>query len=472
MFDTSQCIIEYPPEELDFEKWSRLVNLLARIYNAASGLIVQLRHDEFNVVSTSDNSDNFLHVHSTWPWEMRSFCRYMIENKERRLYVNSAATNDKWKCATPVSEGPVRSYLGYPIYWPDGSVFGSFCVIDTKPTDYPDNLIEMLGHLKLIVESELRHVWDSQKIKSLLSEKLSVESIAQQEQAELELIKRTLGLQESINTATLASLKDVVIRVDGQKNILSCNQAIQTLFGYSIDELTGVNIHRIIEEEHTALANQTSELTNTDMLGRHKDGASFHIHVSITEIQVSGHTQYIYLISDITEKVQNQEILKQLALYDSLTNCANRNLLEERFEYELSKAVRNDGIFSLAFIDLNDFKPINDKFGHAAGDFALKHAAERLQKAVRAYDLVARVGGDEFVVLFNTRVRDTNIKEKLSASLQQPLFYHDHPIQLSASIGVALYPEHGATLPCLLAHADKEMYKEKLAIKKQKLNNQ
>ncbi len=329
MLEKSQCIVEFPPEELDFAKWQRLVNMMAKLFDAASGVVVQYRKEAFNVVAASDNDNNFLQVNSSWPWDMKSFCRRIVETNQM-LYVNDPKSSEQWCCVPPVSEGPVRSYLGYPIYWPDGSIFGSFCVIDTKPTDYASSLIEMLEQLKLIVESELKHVVDTQKIKLLLA-----------------------------------------------------------------------------------------------------------------------------------EKVKNEAVLKQLALFDPLTQCANRNLLNERFDYRLSKSTRDDTPFHIAYIDLDKFKPINDQFGHSAGDKVLSTIAERLKRSVRANDLVARIGGDEFVILFDDSINPALFKQKLSTIVKASIEHDDIALEVSASIGLSRFPDDGGSLHLLLKTADADMYNQK-----------
>ncbi|TPH18108.1 diguanylate cyclase domain-containing protein [Litorilituus lipolyticus] len=469
MIKTSQCIVSYPPEELDFEKWQRLVNLMAKLYNATSGVVVQFRQESFNVVSTSDNADNFLKVNSSWPWDMKSFCRKIIETNDK-LYVNNAKDSDEWSCSPPVAEGPVRSYLGYPLYWPDGSLFGSFCVIDTKPTEYPYSLIEMLEQLKLIVESELKHVFDKQKIKSLLAENIDILKVVEQEQTQAQIVKSALSLQESINTATLASLIDSVIRINQQGTILSCNLATESIFGYSPKELIGKNVnilsstfnvlHEITKPDASYSDENYAELIQ-QFEAQHKNGNSLPVQLSVSQIKIGSDIQFIALLSDISDKVQHEQMLKQLALYDSLTNCANRNLLNERFEYELAKAKRDNLTFSIAYLDLNEFKPINDKYGHQAGDIALITIVKRIKQVVRSHDLVARVGGDEFVVLFNNSIDAQHLKTKLLHKIRQPIPYEGHEFSISSSIGVASYPNDAKSLADLLRIADNKMYLDK-----------
>jgi len=329
MINTKNCIIEYPIENLDINKWQELVNMMAELFDAASGVIVQYRQQTFNVVATSDNQDNFLHVNSSWPWDMKSFCRRIVETNDK-LYVKNALMDKQWANASPVCDGPVRSYLGYPLYWPNGELFGSFCVIDTKATDYSKPLEKMLGQLKIIVESELKHVSNILDIKALLA-----------------------------------------------------------------------------------------------------------------------------------EKVTQEKQLKKLALYDQLTQCANRNLLTERVNYQITHAHRNKSQFTLMYFDLDSFKPINDNYGHQCGDLVLATIGQKLKSVVRKTDTVARVGGDEFVIVLNTKTNDSKIKQKLIESIETPISYGDITVSVSASIGIATYPDDGETMESLLAAADTDMYMNK-----------
>lgn len=329
MLNVKNCILSHPIESLDVKKWQKLVNMMAELFDAASGVIVQYRQQTFNVVATSDNEDNFLQVNSSWPWEMRSFCRRIVETNDK-LYVKDALADEEWSCAAPVSDGPVRSYLGYPLYWPTGELFGSFCVIDTKATDYSPALNKMLGHLKIIVESELRHVANIHEIKALLAEK----------------------------------------------------------------------------------------------------------------------------------EAQEQQ-LKALALYDQLTQCANRNLLTERIEQQILQAKRDNSQFSLVYFDLDNFKPINDTHGHQCGDVVLLESAKQAKSIIRKTDTLARIGGDEFVMLMNAKIDHLKFKEKLLNVIHKPIVYQDITVSVSASIGFATFPDDGETMTALLAAADSAMYSQK-----------
>lgn len=331
MINVNTCILEEP--NIDFEKWQVLVNMMAEIYGASSGLVVQLRNETFNVVAASDNDDNFLEVNSSWPWEMKSFCRRIMETKNL-LYVNDAKHSEEWCAAPPVCDGPVRSYLGYPLFWPDDSLFGSICVIDTKASDYSSSFVKLLEQLKKVIEGELQHVFDHERISKLLE-----------------------------------------------------------------------------------------------------------------------------------EQTKQQKQLKQLALYDNLTGCANRNFLSERIEFAIARSEREKTEFSLLYLDLNKFKAINDTHGHKAGDYVLTTIANRINNTIRRTDLVARVGGDEFVIVFNNVINSEEVIRNLIDKMVEPIPFNGINLQVSATFGHSSYPDDGINMDHLLDIADKRMYFQKLGTK-------
>jgi diguanylate cyclase (GGDEF)-like protein len=149
------------------------------------------------------------------------------------------------------------------------------------------------------------------------------------------------------------------------------------------------------------------------------------------------------------------------AHHDALTELPNRLLFDEVGERNLATAQRSGQPLALLALDLDGFKAVNDTLGHAAGDRVLKEVARRLLAAIRASDIAARIGGDEFFVLLAGMHRESamEIAERLVSLLSQP--YPDIDLPVSASVGVAMYPEHGESLPLLAASADSALYTAK-----------
>ena len=156
--------------------------------------------------------------------------------------------------------------------------------------------------------------------------------------------------------------------------------------------------------------------------------------------------------------------LRHLALHDALTDLPNRTVFDSHLAAELASAKRNQESFGLLFLDLDGFKEINDRFGHGFGDQVLKQVAERLRAALRQSDLVARIGGDEFVVLLrrvSLLVDAECVAGKIHAALAAPFEIEGRRLACGASIGIALYPQHGEEAVALVAHADRAMYRAK-----------
>ena len=172
---------------------------------------------------------------------------------------------------------------------------------------------------------------------------------------------------------------------------------------------------------------------------------------------------YGYLV-DIQDWKDAQDRMTHMALHDTLTGLPNRILFEDRAGQILVEAQREQRAFALVFIDLDHFKPINDTLGHGIGDQVLKEAAVRIREHIRASDTAARIGGDEFVVLLrglHDRGDAEKVAEKIRRALKNPIVVGERPLQISASIGIALYPEHGQDLITLTTHADRAMYSSK-----------
>ena len=171
-------------------------------------------------------------------------------------------------------------------------------------------------------------------------------------------------------------------------------------------------------------------------------------------------------LQDISKQKHYEVQLKALARQDPLTGLANRMVLEERINLALSQAARHKRLLALAFLDLDHFKPINDAMGHAVGDALLVELAKRLLTMVRASDTVARIGGDEFVIVLaepESREAVEGVMQRIIETVRQPFQLDEHCVQVGCSIGIALYPEDSDDHGSLLRDADAAMYRAKTA---------
>ncbi|HEB27756.1 MAG TPA: GGDEF domain-containing protein, partial [Porticoccus sp.] len=175
---------------------------------------------------------------------------------------------------------------------------------------------------------------------------------------------------------------------------------------------------------------------------------------------------FIFSASDITDRKKMEETIWHQANYDSLTELPNRNLFSDRLSEALISAKRRGTEFALVFIDLDNFKNINDSLGHAAGDKVLQQAAERIANCLRESDSVARLGGDEFVLLLPSDEGRTNydrVTQRVLGRLAESFHPTSIEVYASGSIGLAIYPHDGDDSDTLMMNADTAMYQAKQA---------
>lgn len=263
---------------------------------------------------------------------------------------------------------------------------------------------------------------------------------------------------------------------NAQVEILRVNPAFTALFGYTSEETIGRNPRLIKSGRHDAdfYSAMWAELVahhswQGELWNVRKDGVEFPCWLCITAVRDDAGvvTHYVATHTDITLRKAAEDEVKRLAFFDPLTNLPNRRLLSDRLRQAVAKVKREQGHLALIFVDLDKFKPVNDRHGHAAGDQLLQAVAHRLRTCVRESDTVARVGGDEFVVLLTSisQAQDAmQVAQKIHAALRVPFHLPiGQSVQISSSAGVALYPEHGLDEATLSHHADVAMYAAKAA---------
>ncbi|MGR5063837.1 sensor domain-containing diguanylate cyclase [Photobacterium sp. DNB22_13_2] len=336
MFERAQFLTsnEYP--ELDLEKWQKTVDLISQLFDCTCGAIVQLRDQEFFTVRSSQNTDNFLKPCDAWPCEMNSFCRHVIEEGDS-LYVADPANHPTWGQIPFVKEGPIRSYFGMPIYWPDNTVFGTICAIDTKPSEYNSTLFQLLEQLKELITADLKLIDAYEQVRKLA------------------ITDELTGLYNRRGLSVLA--------------------------------------HKIMCKPHA---------TNTNE-------------------------------SEIGLQEQNESV-------------------------------------AIAYFDSDNLKQINNQLGHDCGDIAIQTLATEIKKLTRASDIVARVGGDEFIVL-SQNINESDLKarcQQIEANYQTTLANHEafsgYTNDFSVSYGcMSVQETECLDLTELYIQTDKRMYANKMS---------
>ena len=265
-------------------------------------------------------------------------------------------------------------------------------------------------------------------------------------------------VQGVINTAVHA-----IVTTNDHGVILAFNPAALAIFDYELDDILGRNIKLLMPKSSKAFTESAQGKVYEEEALR-ANGVLFPIEMSINEMTVGDKLMYTTVIHDITDRKAAEAEIRKLAMTDPLTGVANRNQFELRIEEAIDIAQKTNKSIGLMLIDLNKFKPINDTYGHQVGDLVLKGVADRMLDASRQTDTVARLGGDEFAVIFNHLDTPECIDVPLSrfvSELSKPYFINGMSLDVSASMGVSMYPQDDTNVDELLRKADLAMYKDK-----------
>lgn len=281
--------------------------------------------------------------------------------------------------------------------------------------------------------------------------------------------------QASQLSALLDGVHDYAIfSVDDQGRITKWNTPSTRVLGYDADDMEGGSFARIFADADEARMARDQAFRTIAASGRfetdtrilRKNGEVFDANLVATPLHATDGAVrgYTVVVRDITERVKAERHIEELATTDTLTGLANRNMLTEQLAAAIARASRSKTQIAVMFIDLDQFKAVNDTLGHAAGDELLRECARRLHECVRKGDMVARFGGDEFVVLLTdiaTTASVTPVAERMLKSLSAPYRVLNQEARTSASIGICFYPTDGDDVTTLMKNADIAMYHAK-----------
>lgn len=253
---------------------------------------------------------------------------------------------------------------------------------------------------------------------------------------------------------------------------VDCNSAALNLFGYSTKDefkhpadISPPNqpdgrSSRIAADERMAAAFLNGK-ERFEWLHRRKNGELFHAEVCLAAMTLQGRWMLLATVRDITERKVAEERVQFLAYYDALTGLPNRTLLQDRISKALASAHRRKESVAVLFLDLDRFKIINDTLGHSTGDVLLQEVATRLKEWAREQDTVARVGGDEFVLLLTTIAQTSDAAvaaQRIVDVTAADYSLKGNPINVTCSVGISMFPENGVDSETLIKNADAAMY--------------
>lgn len=278
---------------------------------------------------------------------------------------------------------------------------------------------------------------------------------------------------KSLYSTILNNTSEGVMIVDEDNRIIEVNKSCENITGYSFKEIqnknpklfssgnTSLELHLTIRQQLSNRGFWIGELQN-----RHKNGTVYPIIIKIYKFynEQTNSLNYFGIFSDISSQENKNDDLLHLAYHDPLTNLPNRLKLEAQLEYVVNNSKRNNLQFAILFLDLDDFKVINDTLGHSSGDEVLISIANKFKKIIRTNDMIARVGGDEFIVVLsdiNNYLFIERVCDKILTLVNKPFNIKNTRFNIGVSIGVAIYPQNAVNYKDLINNADQAMYHAK-----------
>lgn len=365
------------------------------------------------------------------------------------------------------------------------------CLLHPEDLETIQNQLQQLGcgiHERLPTETRLFHrrghvVWVRLLVSLIRDEHgqpdyvlAMLEDISTRKALEAELREH-----ERQHTIMARTLPCGLARLDRQLVFQFVNPAFEGALGRPAHSIVGRHVAEVYPADivprvsHHAQRCLSGETVTYQSVFPFPDGQPVHVQVSMTpQRNMLGAVEgVIMVVNDISELIQAQNalhdtvhLMRHLAQHDRLTGLPNRALFHDRLDHALAVARRQQVRLALVFIDLDGFKPVNDALGHQAGDRVLQQVATRIKGSVRESDTVARLGGDEFVLLL-PQVDDEEAASltahKVRDALQAPMVVGTHQVEIGASIGIALYPDHSHDADALMSKADTAMYEAKRA---------
>ena len=370
----------------------------------------------------------------------------------QRVIVEDVRVHPYWQpYQALVDIAGIRSCWSEPIKNRQGKVLGTFAIYHKEVTTPSERDIQ------------------------LISESAALAEIVIERSHAIEALKRS----EERHRLLADHATDVIWTMDPNGHFTYISPSAEKLTGFSVTELMQQQMQQLVTPDSYAQVKLQMKKAAKAL----QDGESYPEYVGEveqvckdgrrvwSEVKVSGmydatgaFVGILGVSRDLTERRKIEERMRYMAQHDTLTGLPNRTLFADRLHKALQYAVRHQKTLALMLLDLNKFKPVNDTHGHAVGDLLLQQVAERLQHAVRSSDTVARIGGDEFIILLpqvDELQHATTVADKIQQALAQPFDVHGLEIQIGCSIGLACYPQDGETDLALSKVADQRMYQQK-----------
>jgi len=323
---------------------------------------------------------------------------------------------------------------------------------------------------QLAENKQLREQSEEQTSKALQMAEYMGEARNTAEKATAEAKKNALFVSSILN-----AVQDGIITIDSNGHIEAFNPGAESIFGYQSYEVIGKNVSMLMPEVNRHSHDQNIEnfvdgkstrnqSESLEQIALRKNGEPFPVEISLNTVRINDELKVTGVVRDITDRKQREAEIEYLAMTDSLTGLANRNQFSRRMDEMFKTAQRYNNAFCIMSLDLDNFKPVNDTYGHHIGDKLLQKVAHILQENCRETDTIARLGGDEFSILTNIADNPEELEalaQRLVDKLGETCEIDGHTINIGASIGISCYPTHASDNQILQINADKALYQVK-----------
>ncbi len=277
-----------------------------------------------------------------------------------------------------------------------------------------------------------------------------------------------------LDSKVLSKISDGLLVTDAQRKIIKANEAFSILSGYTLQDIKGKNPESLASgwndesfyEKMWAEVDAKGEW-NGEITERKKDGEVYTTEVSVIALHKEGSkkiSNYVFIVHDISKRKKDEELIHNLAYFDSLTNLPNRVLFEERVNTNIASLKRNKKKMAILFIDMDNFKEINDNYGHLIGDKFLIQVSKNIKRFLRENDTLARLGGDEFIIMLDNIELASDIvpiANRIVNRFNKEVKIEGHKLYSGVSIGISVYPDDAQDYEELLSTADTAMYQVK-----------
>jgi diguanylate cyclase (GGDEF)-like protein/PAS domain S-box-containing protein len=422
-------------------KWQQILDTIASALDVPVALIMKLEEEAIKVYLSSCTEGSPYNVGDSEYLGAGLYCETVV-GEMRKLEVNDARKDEFWKDNPDIPFGMV-TYLGMPITWPDGEVFGTICVMDKKERYYTNQMKAVMRTFKDSIEKDM----------------------------EILIINNRLNDEITLFKSLIDAMPASVILLDMDLNIEAVNFGALKLLNLSLEEILGKKISQLNSDEHIIEIEREftgKEIKNHELIVKTGQYGIKHFLLDYSPVKNStGIFRHVIVnIRDIThlkeieEELRNKNtLLGELAIKDRLTDMYNHVTIHELLYKKIEESIRYTSDLSIAMVDIDDFKDINDNYGHRIGDFILMEFSKLLKENLRSADIIGRYGGEEFLVIFPETESEGayTILERIRQICQEKSF---RQINMTFSAGVVQLT-NDSSMDKLVNCADQSLYRAK-----------